>query len=165
MKTRMFMGILLILIGLGALTGISFTKYFLALVFIVIGVRMLTGSRSSRRLNLPVTETTETYINDVAVFTALKKKYTGSRFTGGKLVVIFAGGEIDLSRVKTEGKPVDLELVCVFGGLKLSVPESWAVRTEAVAVIGGLDNKTKSGGKTEVRIRGASVFGGIEIVN
>ena len=46
----------------------------------------------------------------------------------GKLVlfvVIFGGGDLDLSQVKTSEASIDLELVAVFGGARLIVPKNW----------------------------------------
>ncbi len=63
-----------------------------------------------------------------------------------------------------------LEVNNVFGGAKLIVPSNWNVKNEVTAVFGGIEDKrtisTGSADATKIMIlKGACVFGGIEITN
>ena len=105
-------------------------------------------------------------INEVAVFSGSAKRVTSSGFTGGKAASIFSGMDLDLTHAKMKGKTAELELVAVFGGLKCIVPKDWHVVTEGAGVIGGFTNHTAGDGSaSKLIIRGAAIFGGVEIVN
>jgi hypothetical protein len=94
------------------------------------------------------------------------KVVKSENFKGGKVTMVFAGGEIDLSNVKTTAKEIDLNITTVFAGAKLIIPKGWKVNTQGTAIFGGYDNKVVPGeGSVTLNLRGSAVFGGIEIVN
>lgn len=164
--TRTIIGLALILMGLGALTGFPFFKVFFSVILIALGVRIIMGWGSRwRGWRSGGDEHTDDKLNDVAIFSPLDRKITSHAFRGGKAVYIFSGGEIDMRKAKAADKEIKLEIVAIFGGAKLFVPEDWNVRTSAMSVIGGFDNKTSGGGDTSLVITGAAVLGGVEIVN
>lgn len=165
---RIIFGVVIILIGISALTGFSLFQFAFALLLIFIGVKVLTSR--SRKWNVKWDDIksidNEDVVNEVAIFSPINKVVKSDNFKGGKIVMVFAGGEIDLSHVKTSAKDVDMELVAIFGGGKLIVPKDWRVNSHGVAIFGGYNNKTEKGesGST-LNLKGAAVFGGIEIVN
>jgi hypothetical protein len=164
MTGRLFIGLFLILIGLSALTGLSLFEYLFAFFFIYMGIRILSGRNSWTDVQDKKT-LSEDYLNDVLVFSAVNKTIKSDQFTGGKITMIFSGGEIDLSGVKTEGE-IEMECTAVFGGLKVIIPKTWKVSSEGVGILGGYDNKTESSkGDTVLKMKGAAIFGGIELVN
>jgi len=83
------------------------------------------------------------------------------------LVVVFGGGELDLSQVKTKQKQVTIEVVAIFGGLKIIIPPSWQVKSEGVGILGGFNNQAQLKGskKTTAIIEGVAIFGGVDISN
>ena len=88
-------------------------------------------------------------------------------FQGGDLINIFGGSELDLIQADFNGTAT-IDLITIFGGTKLLVPSNWNVKSEAVTIFGGMDDKRKmqvtqeASGKT-LLIRGTVIFGGIEI--
>jgi len=97
------------------------------LVLIYLGIRILSGPhgrRSSDSDPSPQTASAD-YLNEVVIFGPLDKTIKSDKFMGGKIVVIFGGGDLDLSQVKTSEASIDLELVAVFGGARLIVPKNW----------------------------------------
>jgi len=61
-----------------------------------------------------------------------------------------------------------IELTTIFGGTKLLVPSNWAVKSEAVTIFGGIEDKRRMQTITETTektllIRGTVIFGGIDI--
>jgi hypothetical protein len=66
-----------------------------------------------------------------------------------------------------------LEIICVFGGVELRVPETWAVHSRSLPVFGGFEDKTRqtrvdasAGAKRKTLIvTGVVIFGGLEISN
>lgn len=108
------------------------------------------------------------YINEVNILGGAKKKFEGKSFTGGKIVNIFSGVELDFTACPMDGSEVSLEMVNIFGGANLIVPENWKVRIEAVSIFGGVVDKTSHAcAPTEntIRIKGVNIFGGTEIKN
>jgi predicted membrane protein len=163
-------GVSIVLLGVSALTGISFFNFFFAAVLILIGIRIITGRKycgygAYAEDQGPASPEDE--VSEVAIFSALKKEVASEDFKGGKVVLVFAGGEIDLSKAKVSGKSVDFEIAAVFGGAKLIVPKEWTVNASKIAaVLGGVSNTTQKGsGDVTLHLKGAAVFGGIEIGN
>jgi hypothetical protein len=101
-----------------------------------------------------------------AVFGAVKKNLFSKTFKGGEIVCVFGGVEIDLSQADFDGKVV-IESVQIFGGATLIVPPTWQVRSEAVAIFGGIEDKRKHIVPQEPEriliLEGFVMFGGIEI--
>lgn len=162
---KIIIGTLLILWGLSALLGFDLFRFFFAIVIILIGVRIISGRRHWNYAN-EVSTVSEDYINEVAVFSPLNKAVKSENFKGGKVTLVFAGGEIDLSQAKTSAKEIDLNIVTVFAGAKLVVPKNWKVNTQGTAIFGGYDSKVTPGeGHVTLNLKGSAVFGGIEIVN
>ena len=76
---------------------------------------------------------------------------------------------MNLTQADFEGT-IELDVVALFGGVKIIVPPSWEVKSEVVAIFGGLDDKRSLGPvSTEprkiVKIQGVTIFGGVEIRN
>ncbi len=162
---KLIFGLFLILLGLSALTGLGFLlRFFIALVFIVLGIRILTGKREFFE---QTTEFEADSLNEVYVFTGVNKKITSTDFSGGKVTLVFAGGQMDLRGVKTKTKDISLEIVVVFGGGKLLVSKNWKVNTEGLTMLGGVDNKTAPAKEPTVtlNLKGSVILGGLEIVN
>jgi len=107
------------------------------------------------------------YINSVSVFGGVKKNILSKNFRGGEITCFMGGAEFNLSQADIKSQVV-LEVTQVFGGTKLIVPANWYIKTEAVTVFGGIEDKRpiQSGNinyeKTLILI-GTTVFGGIDI--
>lgn len=163
---RLVVGALLILMALNILFNLDLFRLILPLLLIWLGARIIWGKSGGGFQFERASEVNEEEIDEVLIFSGINKRYTSSKFKGGKLVVVFGGGEIDLREVKAVGKELMVEVVAIFGGIKVLVPESWRVRSEGVGIFGGYDNKARGGeGKTTLNVKGAAIFGGVEIVN
>lgn len=163
---RIIAGIFLITLGLSAILGGDFFKVAFSLILIFIGVMILT--KKGRRFggSFEKRSSGEDYLNEVAIFSPINKVIQSDNFSGGKVVAVFGGREIDLSEVKTRGASLEMEIVAVFGGLKLTVPKDWKIKTNGVAIIGGYDNRATGGaGSVTLNLKGVAIFGGVEIVN
>lgn len=164
-------GIILILIGLSALVGISFLHFLFAIILIVIGVRLITRrswhdawhwDEHRHGHNIP---SGDDYIDEVAVFSPLNKSYTTEHFKGGKIVMVFSGGEIDLTQIKTDATNIDLEVSSVFGGIEITIPKDWKVVSAVNIFAGNVDIHQAQGGDGPVTftLRGDAIFGHIEV--
>jgi predicted membrane protein len=186
---KFIFGILLVVLGLSILIGFSFFQFAVGAVLIWIGVRMLYGhgERHGRDHDhrtgfgdVARSASAEEMSSEVFVFSLVNKEFRTENFTYGKVVMVFAGGELDLSQVKTTQEEVVMEVVVVFGGAKLIIPKHWKVVSEGAAIFGGYDNRTEPGtgpspsqvfqgkiweGEVTLRLKGSAVFGGVEIIN
>jgi predicted membrane protein len=109
----------------------------------------------------------EDYVEGVSIFGGSKKNIISKQFRGGDLVNIFGGTELDLTQADFSGT-ASLELTTIFGGTKLIVPSNWSIKSEAVTIFGGLDDKRKMRAVQEnpektLVLTGTVIFGGIEI--
>lgn len=91
-------------------------------------------------------------------------------FKGGEVVAIFGGCDINLTQADFQGTVV-MDVVAMFGGIKLVVPANWEVRSEVTAIFGGMDDKRAAvmpadeGMRKILIIKGVALFGGVEIKN
>ena len=164
---RLIVGLIFIAIGISSFTNIDLFHYLIPALFILLGIRILMGrSWRGQRWTGP-SELNQDDINEVAVFSGSARNVTSASFTGGKAASIFSGMELDLTHAKMKGKSAELELVAVFGGLKVIVPKGWHVVTEGAGVLGGFTNHVTGGSDSSPKLitRGAAIFGGVEIVN
>lgn len=108
----------------------------------------------------------EDVLDVAAVFGSVKKNLYSKSFKGGEIVSVFGGVEIDLSQADFEGRVV-IESVQIFGGATLIVPPTWQVRSEGVAIFGGIEDKRRHVVHQEPErilvLEGFTMFGGLEI--
>ena len=105
-------------------------------------------------------------MEDVVIFGASKKQILSKNFRGGEVVNIFGGIELNFLNADLTAD-AELEIVQVFGGVKLVVPSNWDIAvSEVVTVFGGIEDKRRQVHPTydkRLVIKGTAIFGGIEI--
>ncbi|MBL7734293.1 MAG: hypothetical protein JNL51_02455 [Chitinophagaceae bacterium] len=166
--------------------GISLRHYVMPVVIILLGLLLLfspkrffhhRGRCPRRQSGNIIAEDTpgkeKGDVNDrtmdiVSVFGGIKKTVLSKDFTGGEIVCIFGGAEINLMHADFKS-PIVIDVVQIFGGTKLVVPANWEIRSEIAAVFGGIDDKRYQQGnvlpeKTLI-LKGTSIFAGIEIIS
>ena len=170
----LIVGIILILIGISALTGISFFNFIFAIILIAIGIRMISrgSARGSwhwehhhDRTNGSGRASGERSIDEVAIFSALNKSFTTENFKGGKIVMVFSGGEVDLTQVKTNSTEIELEVSSVFSSIEIIIPKEWKVKSTANVFYGQHRHAPGSRRRQQRHplIHGDAVFGEIEV--
>ena len=98
--------------------------------------------------------------------------YTSQSLTGGEIIAICGGYKIDFTDADMEDDYMELNLMCIMGGVEIIVPMNWTVeKTGAVCIMGGYSVKTKNLAhelelpeKTLV-LKGVAFMGGGEIKN
>ncbi|WEK20758.1 MAG: DUF5668 domain-containing protein [Candidatus Pedobacter colombiensis] len=108
-------------------------------------------------------------LDSVSVFGGSHQHIHSKNFKGGDAIAIFGGCDVNLTQADFEGT-IELDVVALFGGVKIIVPPSWEVKSEVVAIFGGLDDKRSVGPVSAeprkiVKIQGVTIFGGVEIRN
>lgn len=99
--------------------------------------------------------------DEVNIFSGSKRIFTSQQFKGGKVTNIFGGGNLDLRQSKTDEAVI--EIITIFGGVEILVPESWNVSINATAIFGGFEDKRPRGVERNgpvLVIRGITLFGG-----
>jgi predicted membrane protein len=176
-STNKTSGIILMVVGgiflIPDLLGVPYFhswKVVLPVMLIVVGLLILlrknfdTGSYDAGKNKYDMD-----YIDEVAIFGGIEKNISSTSFKGGKITAIFGGGEINLLNSDlAEGKN-SIDLLAVFGGISLYVPEGWSVKVDIVPIFGGFsDTRSHSrlivkDASKELIIRGLVIFGGGEI--
>ena len=165
---KIIWGTILIIIGISAILGISLMRFLFAFILIAIGIKIIIGKKSNCwnfKQNKSTTE--ENTLNEVNIFSSVNKLIKSDDFKGGKIVVIFSGGRIDLSQVKTSLRNIDLEIIAIFGGVELIVPKEWKINSQGNSIFGGYDIKVQGEnvGETTLNLKGHAIFGGIKVKN
>lgn len=106
-------------------------------------------------------------INSVAIFGSVKKNVISKNFKGGEITCVFGGADVNLIQSDIHGEVV-LEVNHIFGGSQLVVPSNWKVKSELVAIFGGIEdsrhvNENATDEDKVLIIKGSAIFGGIEI--
>ncbi|MDD5590234.1 MAG: hypothetical protein PHQ47_03635, partial [Candidatus Portnoybacteria bacterium] len=71
--TKIIIGVLLIVIGLSALTGLALTKFVIALIFIFFGIRLIVRQGGHSGDACCAATSNEDFINEVVIFGPLNK--------------------------------------------------------------------------------------------
>jgi predicted membrane protein len=113
---------------------------------------------------------TNDYIELDSVFASLKKNIISKDFKGGEVNCVFGGAEINLTQADITEK-AELEINCVFAGVRLIIPAHWEIKSDISAVLGNVEDKREvrkdlaTEGSKILVLKGSTVFGGIEILN
>lgn len=113
------------------------------------------------------TYSTEDIVDVTAIFGGIKKNIISKNFMGGEVVSVFGGTELNLSQADIQ-HPVMLEATQIFGGTTLIIPPHWQIKSEMVAILGGIDDKrvVRPGGYDPTKViilKGTTLFGGLQI--
>lgn len=171
-----------------SIPGIDFHNYIVPVILIGFGILFILrprGGKCSRRNHWQMKphgrfakgsryedaseDDNGEYIDVHAVFGGIKKNIQSKNFKGGEIVSFMGGSEINFMQADIQ-HPIELEVNNVFGGTKLIIPSNWDVKNEISAVFGGVEDKRSfnssapDSGK-RILLKGACVFGGIEVTN
>jgi len=172
-------GIVLVLIGSVFLSSDIFNisigevfRFTIPLVLIVAGVFLVFRRQTytAKDFNIPEDADTNDYLNDVSIFGGGQKRIHTNSFRGGRLTAIFGGSEIDLRSSNLAPGVNAVDMLCLFGGVEIRVPEDWEVKNEVTAIFGGFSDKRLISKKHEqtnearvLYLKGIVIFGGGEI--
>ena len=112
-------------------------------------------------------------LTESVVFSGAERRVESQHFEGGKVEAVFGGIDLDLSgaAITSPDRRAILEVNAVFGGIEIRVPRTWRVEKKGSAVFGGFEDRTfpprpEPGVEPPtLLIRGAAVFGGIDVKN
>jgi predicted membrane protein len=108
---------------------------------------------------------------EAAVFSGGKRKIAVDDFQSAKYDAVFGGFEIDLRGSQIQGDSATIEINAVFGGAEVKIPTNWSVTMLGTGVFGAFvdsaeqPNPAVTPNIKRLFVRGAAVFGGVEIKN
>ncbi|GAB1403621.1 MAG: DUF5668 domain-containing protein [Lentimicrobiaceae bacterium] len=146
-------------------------SFFWPVLIIIIGlVLILSNSRGGMigrlRFRNDADKVSADVIEDASIFGGGERIYHTHNFKGGDIVAIFGGSKIDLTRCSLAPGENKLEIVAIFGGTTLIVPNDWKVSFEAVNIFGGFSDKRRNlnvDHTSSLVISGVAIFGGGEL--
>ncbi len=143
----------------------------IALAIIAIGVNIIFKQKKNSRGNFDETGAPlkNDTIDDISIFGGGTKVIYSDNFKGGNITAIFGGSEIDLTNCKlAEGNNV-IDVLAMFGGAEIRVPNDWNVMLSVTPIFGGFSNKIRRDPNVPVDlsrtliVKGLAMFGGGEI--
>lgn len=172
--------------------GISFRNYFWPILIIGIGLWVILKPKRDMRprfvsglptmpphgvtSNEATTDTiyatdganySQDHLDSTAIFGGVKRNVISKNFKGGEVVSVFGGNEINLTQADIQ-HPVVIDTTQIFGGTSLIIPPHWEVKSEVVAILGGISDKRPllPGGydpNKVIILKGTALFGGLDI--
>jgi len=100
------------------------------------------------------------------VFGGGQTNVTSQAFTGGDVISVFGGNDVDLREANVADPPAVLEVVTLFGGTEIRVPDDWTVKVDALGIFGGTEDKRRTvgpSGEPDLVITGVVMFGSLEL--
>jgi len=181
--------LVMVLIGgyftLEDMAGMDLSKYYFAFAFIALGLFLIlrpnkvkSGRWRKKMADFSSVGTAEAkeehssaadFVDSVNLFGGSKQNVFSKNFKGGDVISIFGGCELNLTQADFKDT-VTLEVIAIFGGMKIIVPPTWELKSEVTAIFGGIDDKRSIVTITEPankisKINGLALFGGLTIVN
>jgi Domain of unknown function (DUF5668)/Cell wall-active antibiotics response 4TMS YvqF len=168
-----------ILVGIGGLfladtmgfLNLSWADFW-PLVLIGAGVLMLWSRLAPPPRGIPniPSEAHEGTLNEYAIFGGVERKVRTDDFRGGHVSAMFGGVEIDLRQAGMRGDSAVIDVNAIFGGAVFKIPPTWIVVASVAAIFGGMSNKVvqpnaDTPGVKRLYIKGAAVFGGVDVKN
>ena len=127
------------------------------------------GPETSQAEYLPPNFSDHDVIDSVNVFSGAHQNIVSKNLKGGEIVSVFGGCDLNLTQANFEGTIV-IDVIAIFGGVKIIIPATWEVKNEVTAIFGGIDDKRAlMPYQTEARkvliLKGLAMFGGVDIRN
>ena len=162
------LGVLFLLRNLGVLEVNLWVLW--PVVLIVIGLSILFGGRRRKSKSGGFTGAPPAPGDDLSIestFGNENLRVDNKEFRGGSVSATFAGVEIDLRGAAIAGEAATLHVTAVFGGVKLAVPDDWAVDVRVSTTLGGVDTKRAAPSREAATLilTGSLTFAGIEITS
>ena len=104
-------------------------------------------------------------ISVTSIFGGTESQVSSQDVRGGLIFALFGSSEIDLRRAALSDGEAGIRVVAIFGSIRLTVPEDWAVNARTGAVLGSIDyiRAEPASSATQLTLSGFSLCSKIKI--
>ncbi len=178
-RENRFTGLILFLIG-GAflskyifeLTMGTLIQFAIPILLVVAGIMLLFPRTfyKKKRFSESKTSIKDNRLKAVHIFSDGSNLIESENFEGGEVVCIFGDSDIIFSKSVTSPGTVALDVVCIFGGCTVYVPEDWTVRTDISNIFADIKDKRHQSESAinidpqkVLHVKGSLLFSGLKI--
>lgn len=147
-------------------------RLFPASILVLVGLGFALSSLAPRRRSIDRRSAPSTaagaLVHATAVLGAVTQGSSAADFRGGSAAAFLGSCEIDLRQASIAGgAEAVLEANAFWGGVRIFVPESWAVAVEGSSLLGGFHDFTRPPAAASQRlvVTGLALMGGVEVRN
>lgn len=141
------------------------------ILLVIVGLMIILNKpgQHKKKMEFKLEKNMDGYIENTVIFGGDSKKVSSYDFKGGQISVVCGGLELDLTNCSLSKQKNILEVDVVMGGISLTVPREWNVISEAVSIMGGVEDEVNElkdryiDPAAELIIKGSVVMGGLEI--
>jgi len=128
---------------------------------VMVGIVIVQRAMGVRRI---APGTTDQSISDLAFWAGIERKVTSSLFRRADVTAIMGGVQLDFRQAAINGEAV-VDLFVLMGGVEVKVPPDWIVSNEAIAIMGGAQDRSAGSADSRHRLilRGFILMGGVEV--
>jgi len=140
---------------------------FWPLVLVAVGATMVIAALRGPASAAKLADAAST-VRAFALWSGASRKVVSEDFRGGEVTAIMGGHDIDLRPARIATGPAVMDVFVWWGGVDIRVPADWKVTNEALALLGGVDDKTRAPegeAKGHLIIKGLIIMGGVELRN
>lgn len=102
----------------------------------------------------------------LAIMGGNTRRVRSQAFQRADVSAMMGGVELDLRDAKPAGEHVVIDVFAWWGGIDIIVPDDWKVQSEAIPVMGGIEDNTyapEGPAATTLVLRGVAIMGGVEV--
>lgn len=172
-------GVISILLDIFEINWGEFIANFWPIGLIIIGLLILFKRNERSKSNQQkdslvyrdkIDEREDDYFDEFALFSSDKKIIKSLNFKGCSITNIFAASELDLIESSISNENAVIDILSIFGGIDIRIPEDWNINIEVSTLFGGFDDKrfirsNAEDTKGTLTIKGFVIFGGCDIKN
>lgn len=106
------------------------------LIIVAIGLSIMFNRNHDRK------NTTKSELDSLtAIMSGSTTQNHSSDYKGGDITTVCGGVELDLRKATIKSEAV-INIFALCGGVTITVPENWTIKTKAMPIAGGIENKT-----------------------
>lgn len=142
------------------------------LFLIALGGTILWGSlRRRQRQSVAAggsVDNDDSVLTITAIMGGFERRVSSKDFRGGNITTIMGGCQLDLRQAEIKQDEVVIDVVAIFGGIEMTVPDTWTIVVKGVPIMGGISDETRSSQASPTKrlvIQGTVIMGGVEVKN
>ncbi len=168
-RATLITGLLFIIVGviflLNGWTNYNFLTYLWPLFIIYVGlIFVFYRAKANQHID------EENMLESVAIFSGSEIKSRSNPLQGGSITAVFGGSEIDLTEAVVTDKQITIEVISIFGGVSLHVPDNAHIHITGIPIFGGWEDNTRhykheDDDRPIIHLKCVTIFGGLEVKN